>query len=179
VNPLILYLFGLTTTNPPEVVDTVLQRWEDAGIEVQVVSVHCDEDNAAYYHEDKLIVMCDDLYDRPELARWVLAHELGHAFTMQHDVPMTYGHDEERSADELAFLTSETDENYAAARWFLHLHKQHPIHMTADPHPAPLDRAAELLCMLDGQEAGGTRVCRVMSAAVTGHWRRMLAWLNR
>jgi hypothetical protein len=141
--------------------------------------VHCDDDNAAYYPDRQLIVMCDDLYDRPDLARWILSHELGHAFMWQHDVPQERGaHDQERVADELAYMTTEPSEGYAAARWFLDLAKT-TRHRPGDEHPHPLDRAGSLLCLLAGHEDTGPRVCRQYAASVEAHWMRIISWLNR
>jgi hypothetical protein len=178
VNPLIIFLSGLITPNAP-LVDDVLSRWEGAGLEVEVVSVHCGDDNAAYYPATKLIVMCDDLYDRPELASWILSHELAHAFMWQHDVPQRRGtKDQERVADELAFLTTEPAETYAAARWFMDLHKAHPKRSPNDPHPDPLDRAGSVLCLQQGKE-GGNRTCRLYLESVQAHWMRILDWVNR
>ncbi len=179
MNPILLFLFGLATSNDPDVVDEVLDRWSGAGLDVEVVSVHCGYDNAAYYPAAQLVVMCDDLYNRPDLARWILSHELGHAFMWQHEVPQQRGTpDQERVADELAFLTSEPDENYAAARWFLQLAKRHPIHNPSDEHPDPLDRAGAVLCLQAGTE-GQNRLCRLYLESVQAHWMRIIAWVNR
>ncbi len=159
------------TPNAPLVAE-VQARWDWLHLDVTVVSVSCGYDNAYYLPSDQIIVMCDDLYDRPELASWVLAHELGHAFMFQRGVPQRRGTlDQERVADEMAFLMSTVEESVAAAKWFLES-------VDADGvHPPDLDRAASLLCLISGRE-GEERMCRLYYDSMLAHWVRILDGYN-
>lgn len=171
---LILAIIPAAAPAQPPLVAEVLARWEWFGLDVKVTSEHCDQDNAWYNFKTHVITMCDDLYDRPDLARWILAHELGHAFMWQRDVPQRRGTlDQERVADEMAFLMSTTDEGYAAASWFLGAAREELGDDPDDEHPTSLDRAASLLCLLDGRE-GHSRTCQAFYSSVLAHWVRIL-----
>lgn len=154
---------------PEALVADVMERWEWTGVTAGVVEVDCGKtENAWYDPGPDQVSMCSSLWAKPDLAKWVLAHELSHAWMFEHKVPQRLGtYDQERSADELAFLMSDEDENAAAAKWFL---GQGPI--DDGVHPVALDRAGSILCLDAGRE-GWHPVCRLYFASVLGHWIRI------
>jgi Zn-dependent peptidase ImmA (M78 family) len=165
---LLLSLLFLTAT--PNDVDDVMERWEGL-VDVDVYAADCGEENAWFQPADNAIVMCNELRRDPELYRWVLAHELGHAFMWQHEVPVRWGtKDQERVADELAFFMSTDEETQAAARWFMsHAERKQ---RAGDPHPAALDRAAALVCLSAGR-ANEDRMCHAFYDSALAHWVRI------
>lgn len=161
----------LAQTNP-SFVDEVLERWDGTGISVDVVSVRCGEENAYYFPEDKVVVLCTELFARPLTARFVLGHELGHAWMDQHGVPGS-----ERGADELALITSPIDEAYAAAVWFMEMGQT--ASGNDGVHQSHMDRAATFMCVADGlwDPEHATRTCRVYADSVYEHWQRVVLML--
>lgn len=148
----------------PTYVPEVLDRWADT-VKVTVTTTHCGFDNAWYTLGKGTITLCDDLFNRPALTRFVLNHELGHAFMDQHDIPFI---DPEAAADELAFFMSTDDEVYAGAAWFLSMGGTTP----GAEHPSDLDRAGSLLCLQSAQEDVGSRECRIYLRSALSHWLR-------
>ena len=154
---------------PPYLVQAEHQ-WDETGTTVTLLAAECGVDNAYYFPADDTVVMCSELFDRPALARWVLHHEMGHAFMDQHGIPNS-----ERGADELAVLMASQAETYAAAGWFLDMYLEDPTHNPNDPHQSDLDRAGALLCLADGVfEEGAARECRLYAESVAENWARMV-----
>jgi len=144
--------------------------WDQTGTTVRLLTAECGQENAYYFPDDEMVVMCEELLDRPALARFVLHHEMGHAFMFQHGIPNS-----ERGADELAVLMATIDETYAAAKWFM---DQNQTHRAGDPHQSDLDRAGALLCLADGIfEEGAARECRLYAESVAEHWARVVLML--
>jgi hypothetical protein len=148
----------------PDYVPEVVDRWANT-VKVTVQARHCGFDNAWYTFKTRTVTLCDDLFDRPEVTRFVLNHELGHAFTHQHGVPFI---DNEVAADELAFFMSTDDEVYAGAAWFLAMGGT----TSDDDHPSNVDRAGSLLCLQSAQEGQGSRECRIYLRSALSHWLR-------
>lgn len=179
----LLPAIALVTPNPAWLPE-VQERWEGLGLEVEVVSIHCGYDNASYSPSKRVIVMCDDLYNRPDLAKWIFNHEMGHALTFQLGVPMDpTGVDEERVADEVAFFASKDVENYAAIKWFMDKAASGRARNPADPHPSAFDRAGELLCLQVGWEHNDLppvdtydHACKMMFESLSAHWSRLITW---
>lgn len=160
-------LVALKTLTPnPSYIEEAMTRWEVAGLDVEVVSHPCGEVNASYTPADQRIEMCTELYANPELAVFVFNHEMGHAFMFQRGIPNS-----EAAADELGFLMSSDDEVLEGARFFLAMGGSES---KDGDHPADLDRAASLLCLLDGRDPNSdNRVCRAYQASVFTNWTRM------
>lgn len=152
----------------PAFVEEVVARWDGTGVEVTVVSAECGEENAFYFPEDKLVLLCTELFARPLAARFVLGHELGHAWMDQRGITGS-----ERGADELALLTSPIEEAYAAAMWFM------DMSLTSDGgdgvHQTHLDRAGTFMCIADGlwDLEHATRQCRNYADSVVENWTRI------
>lgn len=149
----------------PKYVDEVVDRWEDAHIDVKVESRHCGMENAWYTYKTRTVTLCDELFNRPSLVRFILNHELSHAFNHQHG--LEWGPDEEFKADELAWFFSNTDEVLAGVQWFLDDAAAKAT--SADPHPPSLDRAAMLLC-LDAGWREEDRMCGIYYRSAASTW---------
>ena len=151
---------------PPHLVEAEHQ-WDATGTTVLLLATECGQDNAYYFPEEEVVLLCSELFDRPALARWVLHHEMGHAYMDQHGVP-----DSERGADELATLVADLNETYAAAMWFLSMNGP-PI--PGDSHQPMLDRAGAAICLAEGMYApGAPRECRLYAESVAEHWARIV-----
>jgi hypothetical protein len=148
----------------PEWVDEVVSRWGDL-IKVTVRVQFCGVDNAWYTLATDTVTLCSDMFDRPELVRFVLNHELAHALVDQHGLPWI---DYEFAADELAFMFSHDDEVYAAVAWFL----EDPG-PGSEVHPPDIDRAAALLCLQAGYD-GTDRMCAAYYRSAVGAWLRAI-----
>jgi hypothetical protein len=174
VIPLIL---ALTLSKPvPDYVPQVLENWEGL-VEVTILATDCGEDNAYYYPDEDTVVLCTELFDRPELTRFILNHELAHAFNDQSGMPWI---DSEAAADELAFFMSDQDEVFAGAKWFLGLakgRKYEDSSKTWDQHPHPLDRAGSLLFLAEArwEPKDASMQCRIYLRSTLAHW---LRWVN-
>lgn len=154
---------------PPQVLD-VVDRWEWVGLDVSIKAESCGYENAWYQPSKKQITLCTELFRDPDLAAFVLSHELAHAFMWQMDVPQRRGeHDQERVADEMAFLFSTRDEVTAAARWFIRMGDRDD---SEDEHPSPRKRAGALLC-LDMGRAAEDELCERMYDSMLAHWVRI------
>lgn len=140
-----LFTAMAVVTPNPRWVEAEVAKWEPLDIEVEVVSKPCGYINAYYFPTDRIVVMCSELYKTPDLARFVLNHELAHAFNHQHG--LDWGDDGEFKADELAFLMSDGKAVLAATKWFL---DSASAAVEGDTHPAELDRAAMLICLDEG-----------------------------
>lgn len=161
----------------PAYLKEVLERWDVAKLDVTITLAQCGEINATYTPTEDLhesvpphtIEMCvEDLAD-PDGAKFILNHELAHAYFDQHGLYL--GWEEEFAADELASLMSTKDELTAAARFFL----TQPF-TTGDAHPADLDRAAAILCYLDGiEEQPASRVCAIYARSIQDGWTRTIS----
>lgn len=150
-------------------------EWEETFPEVQVTvrAEHCGHVNAWYTFRTRTVTMCDELFDQPLLATWVFNHEMGHALNDQLDLPWVNAED---AADELAMLMSSVDESVAAAKWFMSMAKpSKPDAGNDGDHSAYLDRAAAILCYVDGVEATpAARQCGMYAKSVTAGWIRIL-----
>lgn len=157
----------------PVYVDAVVEEWaETFHVEVRVKAITCGYDNAWYDPEARQIELCSDLFDRPELTRWVLHHELAHAVADHRGIP--YEIDGETGADELAMVMATEDENLAAAQWFLYA-SIGKDHSPTDPHATDLDRAAAILCFLEGSDPEPSdRVCAIYARSVVANWVRLV-----
>lgn len=149
----------------PDYVPEVVSRWADL-VDVEVVARDCGIENAWYFPADDIVVLCTELFDRPELTRAILNHELAHAFMDQHGIPQS-----EAGADELGFFFMTDEEVYSIARWFL----DHPGPGSDDGHPADLDRAGMFLCLQSVDEEGGSRECRVYYRSALEKWLALIA----
>jgi hypothetical protein len=172
------FLVALVTSNlpaatvpEPDWVPEVMERWDGLMEMPDVVVRRCGV-NGMYYPGAHVIVLCQETFTQPELARWIFSHELAHAFIFSHDLALA---ESEFAADELGSLLAEPDEITAAARWFFSMRGYE--HDPDDPHPAALDRAAAILCLLDGSEAEGTRMCRAYYRSALENWTRIYAQL--
>lgn len=155
----------------PDYVPEVLERWAPLDIEVTVRAQKCGHDNAFYDPEQDTVTLCTELFDRPELTRAILNHELAHAYFDQHEVPVQ---DAEFEADELGFMFSTEDENWAAAAWHVQL-ADHDHPRVMGQHPSHLDRAAMYLCLLDGfSDEPVERKCAVYARSVMAGWLRIV-----
>jgi hypothetical protein len=155
----------------PAEVAAEMKDWADLGIKATLTSTHCGMDNAFYFPGLNTVVLCDELFDRPDLARFVLNHEMGHAAMTQLGIGDVDG---EAGADELAFWMSDQAAVFAGASWFLGMVDGSP-HDPEDPHPSPLDRAASLLCLSDGTDPHPVvRHCAVYARSSYMHWVRIL-----
>lgn len=144
----------------------VIQRWGDE-VKVDVVQASCGEENAMYFPSLDLVVMCRELDHLPAAARFVLNHELGHAWMDQHDIA-----DSERGADELALLMSTKDEAVAAAAWFDGMvDSTNPF----DEHQLHSERAASFRCLAYGLHLPEqtTGICRMYAGSVREQWARL------
>lgn len=165
-------LFALASAKAPLPVPAYLAEvsaeWKDTfGLDVQVRSKHCGSENAFYTFATKEVTMCDELFGQPLLARWVLAHELGHALMDKFDIPWVAAED---AADELAMLMATEDESYAAARWFML-----EVGGEDGEHSSGLDRAGAILCYLDGSSAHPeSRQCKMYAKSITAGWVRTM-----
>lgn len=155
----------------PAYVQDVVDRWAPLDIDVKVVAEKCGQDNAWYAPEEHRVTLCTELFDRPELTRFVLNHELAHAFDRQHGID--WGHDEEFKADELAFMMSSPDEVQAGIKWFL----SGPF-SAGDDHPADVDRAAMLMC-LDVGWRGEDRMCATYYRSAYATWAMLIVQTER
>lgn len=177
LGPLVAVALSLSEATPakapslPKYVHDVTARWDQLDIQVKVRAVKCGYDNAWY--DSGTVTLCTELFDRPTLTRFILNHELAHAYFDQHGVPMVLGKGEEFAADELAVMLSFDDEVVAGAQWFLN----NPGGGSKDQvHPSSLDRAAMLLCLLDGFEANPvSRQCKVYARSAFENWQRVVA----
>jgi Putative metallopeptidase len=162
-----LVLFLLATLNINLV--PVLDRW-DGYFEKppSITQADCGEENAYYFGALHLVVMCREMDAMPAVARFVLNHELGHAWSAAHGVP-----DSERAADELALIMSTKDEAFAAAAWFNRMaDEQGDAHNPLDPHQPHRDRASTFWCLTYGLHAPTqtSSICRMYAASVLEHW---------
>jgi hypothetical protein len=156
-------LFALNAA--PDYLDEVASRWEPLGLEVNVATASCGQENAYYFGSLNLVVMCKEVLDRPALASWILNHELAHAAMDQ--LELAEDDDPEFMADELAALMSTADETFAAAVWFMAMGPT----PSGDTHPSGLDRAGAVLCLLEGSDPKSTnRSCRAYYRSATQHW---------
>jgi hypothetical protein len=133
-----------------------------------VVSRKCGMDNAFYTPWTKTVTMCTELYNRPALARFIFNHEMGHALMHQNAIPNS-----ERGADEVAVLTSTPEEVIAAMFWFMDMAQDDDG--DDGVHQSHRDRAASLVCLLDGlYDEPVSRVCKAYAGSVSENWSRML-----
>lgn len=167
---LLISTLHLAAPRTPAYITQAQKAWEGL-VEVEVITTHCGQENAAYYPGLNLVEMCEELYRDPDLAVAIFNHEMGHAFMHQHDIPNS-----ERGADELSMLMSTPDQLAAAARWFLESAAEGGNDSGDDGnHQSDLDRAAALLCFMDGSDPDPvSRVCRVYARSVDENWGRML-----
>lgn len=169
MNFLIALVLATATPAPPQVLDAV-ERWEWVGLDVSISARSCGYQNAWYDIRQRSVTLCTELFEDPDMAAFVLSHELAHAFMYQREVPQNSdGHDGERAADELAFFMSTQDEVYAAARWFLSMGDRDDTGME---HPSPRKRAGALLC-LDMGRSGEDHLCERMYDSALAHWVRI------
>lgn len=151
----------------PDYIAEAQKRWADVA-DVTVVSTWCGEQNAAYYPGFRLVEMCAELYVDRDLALAIFNHEMGHALMHQHGIPNS-----ERGADEISLLTSTPAQLMAAARWFMGMAGE--SHDPNDPHQSALDRAASIVCYLDGtDEHPVSRACVNYAESISENWQRML-----
>lgn len=133
--------------------ETLADKVIPDGVTVDVVWRRCGQVNG--YYSPGTITMCyEDLFD-PEFARFVFAHEVGHAVVDQMNVPVIGS--EEVAADEYAAWclahADDRDAILAGVKFFLeHPRPEDPV----DPHPSPARRAWTLLCLEDGSEDSPT-----------------------
>lgn len=171
---MITFLFALALAQPnPDFIEEARANWEGL-TDPEVISVECGEDNAFYSPSRHLVIMCSELYDRPDLAVFIFHHEMAHAMTLTHGFPRVSHQDRERIADELAFFMSTVDQVMAGARFFLDIATE--AQSEFDPHPAALDRAASLICLAEGRE-GRDRMCRAYYDSLLAHWQRLILLL--
>jgi hypothetical protein len=157
-----------------EVIDEMTTPY---GISVDVLWEPCGEENAYYYIPRGPIVLCLEINETPAPV-FVAAHEAGHAMVYQLGLPVGTGTTAgEKAADELAALTliamGELDEVVGGAQWFMDMAR------TSDggggAHPTHMDRARDLLCLVDGAETvagkrGGSPACLVQYIVTRFRW---------
>jgi hypothetical protein len=157
----------------PAFIKDVTSRWADTGVEVDAVAASCGYENAFYVPDMRLIVVCRELVEADEAnARFVLNHELGHAWMFQHGVPNS-----ERGADELAVLMSTKAEALANAHWLMRLAKEEGADAGDDDgqHQTHADRAASVFCLTYGlyEPDKTTPVCRMYAESLREQWTRL------
>ncbi len=168
---------ALALAGPPEPdFKPVLDQWRELGVRVKLKSKDCGYDNAWYIPARDTVVMCRDLFDRPDLARHILHHELAHALFDQRGVNAL---DEEMQADELAFWMESEAETLAAVKW--HMSKMDGDEVTLPgEHPSDADRATMFLCLLDGLEQFPvSNTCQVYARSSRAAWVAILLPLAR
>lgn len=154
----------------PNWVPEILERWEPLGVEVSIQVEECGSINGWYGPLTDTIGICTESLAQPELARWIFNHELAHAFMDQHGIPDLHF---EFAADELATLMAPEQDSLAAAMWFMSMADQGQ--RRGDPHPAYLDRAAAVLCLLDGSLADpSSRMCHAYYTSAVDNWLRLI-----
>lgn len=154
-------------TTTPDYITEAQKEWEGLA-EVTVITTKCGFENAGYYPGLNIVEMCEELYAKPDLALFVFNHEMGHAFMDQRGVPNS-----ERGADELAVLMSPPWATIAGAQWFMEMA------MDDDGmdgvHQSHMERAASLVCLLDGFNPEPVSLtCVAYAGSVTENWARML-----
>lgn len=144
--------------------------------DTEVVWLPCWQDNAFFYPPDGPVVLCLELGDD---GVFTAAHEAGHALIrrmgMDPDGPDPVGdYADERAADDLATLflieMDKQDEALEGVRWFM----AHPLGDDGE-HPAGMDRAKRMLCLLDGADGNETPLeewdaCNWLYIAVWNYW---------
>ena len=130
----------------------------------------CGGINGYYFPRAKKIIMCNELKALPGLARFVYAHELGHAYIDKYDIPYTGL--EEAAADELAAIalvaTGNAEDIFTAAEYFNS--KPETEEDVYDSHPSHARRVVVLACTYvqsQGVEAPG---------CYTDFWRTVNTW---
>lgn len=161
-----LFLTTFALSQPlPSYAAEVVDRWGSL-VDVEVVARDCGFDNAFYYPASDTVVLCTDLFDRPDLTRAILNHELAHAFMDQRGIPQS-----EFGADELGFFFMSEAEVYSIAGWFLD--SDGPG--SSDGHPADLSRAGMFLCLEAGKADDGPLECRVYLQSALEKWLALIA----
>lgn len=153
--------------------DTVLAEWAWLDVDANLAIIPCGQENAGYWAPLHEIFICQELIDHqgPDVVRFVVSHELAHAFMDQHRVPSV---NEEAAADELAtlvLLDNSQDEVYSGASWLLD--------QADDPtgeHPPGLDRARSILCLADGHsKKPSVPFCKGYYNSAKDSWTRVIA----
>ena len=168
-----LALVALVTPAVPADILALQKEYEHFwGVSVTLRTKRCEEENAWYTFDDKSVTLCDELLDRPALARWVFRHEMGHAINDQFHIAWV---DPEAAADELAMITASPEESLAAMLWF----SGSALVEGGDPHPAALDRATAIACYIDGSDPRpADRKCAVYARSVFFAWERLLITMS-
>lgn len=155
-------------TQPPIVAETAA-RWDGHGVQVAAVAVNCGYENAFYFDSLGLVAVCNEMLEHgPDVARFVINHEMGHAWMAQNGIG-----DSERGADELALLMSTKKEALAAAAYF------HGLGSGDDgddgQHQSHQARGDEFVCLAYGlyDPMQTAVVCRMYAASVRENWMRM------
>jgi hypothetical protein len=158
--------FLIVTALSPDLSATA-RRWKGK-VAVDVVQASCGMENAMYFPSLQLVVMCRELDYSPAMARFVLNHEMGHAWMYQHDVPNS-----ERGADELALLMSTKAEAIAAADFFDKLGEDDDG--DDGEHQSHTDRAATFRCVAYGlhMPTQTTAICRMYAESLREQWARL------
>lgn len=173
MNLALLFMSTLHLASPrtPAYIKQAQGEWVGLA-EVTVVSTQCGEENAFYWPSSNTVEMCTELYKNPKLAVAIFHHEMGHAFMYQHDIPNS-----ERGADELSMLMAPPEALVEAAKWFMKMSvEEGPSSGDDGHHQSHLDRAAALLCFVDGTaDHPVSSECKVYARSVDEAWGRILA----
>lgn len=132
----------------PTDVAVILPDLADPRVDFTIVVEECGEVNSYYFPALHRITLCKELLALDHaLVRFVLAHEIGHAFIMQLDIPFTGSH--EAAADEFAMITEIAAGRAAdldkAAEHYLRAAEEGQV-PPWDEHPTDLQRYWRLHC---------------------------------
>lgn len=168
----------LVSRPTPAVVDllNLATKLEDPRVDIDVAFIECDYPNAYYWPASRQIEICTSLFTlEPGALRFILAHEIAHAYIVQLDVPFTGLH--EAAADELAaFLlirAGHTKDLLDASWYWLTLGKTQTVAPWAE-HPGNEQRYHTLRCLYYEATNAPAPLCRHDLARVTRHWTRLL-----
>lgn len=182
VLPLVITLVGVGPGHPVKADHIAPQiaaaeaAYREAGLvpTAHVLIEHCGQMNAFYRWDDSLL-LCDELDGlRPNVIRFIAAHEYAHAVVREYGVPIGDG---EAAADELASLvllaSNDRDAVVAGADFLLTTREPGKD----DPHPPGLQRARMLLCLDDGSDAYSSvdPNCLLYYHRAISHWEALFA----
>lgn len=133
----------------------------------------CGQVNAWYFDSD--LYVCLELAGESEgFQRFVVAHEMGHAYVDQMHLPIVGS--EEDAADEFAALmlvvTGNSDDALDAAVYY-DTHKEADV--VSDEHSSNARRAYRLNCMVNGAGLDAVPSCRANYIRAVHSWFELLA----
>lgn len=154
--------------------DIVDQMSHEFGVTAYPRWMPCGYENAFYMPISHAIVFCMDNQDGWEQTA---AHETAHAVIFQRNLdPGSDPQANERGADELGALWliehGKLDAVASGATEYMRWWRNDPVQHDTE-HPRSIDRAWELLCLLDGA-TGGSPECQGFYAFKRAYWANQL-----